>query len=90
LGQTRARRVVLIPTREYTGGKLMESYEAHRGTVVRVREGHWNGEFAGMRGTIQESWISVVHGAVDILLEDGSLRLFWLADLSVVDEDIAV
>ena len=68
----------------------MEWYEAQKGTAIRVREGHPNGEFAGMRGTIHESWVSVAHGAVDVLLEDGSLRLFWLADLSVVDDDIAV
>jgi hypothetical protein len=43
-----------------------------------------------MRGTMQKPWASCAHGAVDILLEDGSLRLFWLSDLSVVDEDIAI
>ena len=63
----------------------MESYEAHRGTVVRVREGHWKSQFAGMHGTIQKPWVSYAHGAVNVLLEDGSLRLFWLADLAMVD-----
>jgi len=68
----------------------MESYEARRGTVVRVREGHWKAEFAGMRGTIQERWGNSEHAAVDVLLEDGRSELFWLPDLAVVDEDIAV
>lgn len=68
----------------------VEAYEAHRGTVVRVRVDYRNDEVAGMRGTIRESWVSCAHGTVDVLLEDGSLRLFWIADLSVVDEDIAV
>ena len=68
----------------------MESYEAHRGTVVRVRGGHWKSQFASMSGTIQKPWVSYAHGAVNVLLEDGSLRLFWLSDLSVVAEDIAV
>jgi hypothetical protein len=63
----------------------LESYEAHRGTVVRVREGHWKSQFGGMRGTIQMPWVSYEHGAVNVLLEDGSLRLFWLSDLAVVD-----
>jgi hypothetical protein len=27
---------------------------------------------------------------VDVLLEDGRSELFWLPDLAVVDEDIAV
>jgi hypothetical protein len=70
--------------------KLLESYEAHKGTVVRVREGHWKSQFGDVRGTIRKPWASCAHGAVDVLLEDGSLRFFWLSDLSVVDEDIAV
>jgi hypothetical protein len=57
---------------------------------VRVRNGHWKSQFAGMRGTIQMPWVSYAHGAVSVLLEDGSLRLFWLPDLSVVSEDITV
>ena len=69
----------------------MQANEARRGTVVRVREGHWKSEFAGMSGTVPELWVNYVpDGAVEVLLEDGSLRLFWLSDLSMVDEDIAV
>ena len=69
----------------------MQAFEARRGTVVRVREGYWKNEFSGMRGTIQELWVSdAPAGAVEVLLEDGTLRLFWLSDLSVVDEDIAI
>jgi len=68
----------------------LQAYEARRGTVIRVRDGHLKSQFAGMRGTIQKRWASCAHGAVDVLLEDGSLRLFWLHDLSVVDEDIDV
>jgi hypothetical protein len=69
---------------------VLEAYVAHRDTMVRVREDYRNIEVADMRGTIQEPWVTCAHGAVDVLLEDGSLRLFWLADLSVVDEDITV
>ena len=68
----------------------MKWYEALRGTVVRVREGHWKNEFAGMSGTIQKRWGNSEHAAVDVLLEDGRLEVFWLPGLSVVDEDIAV
>ena len=68
----------------------MESSEAHKGTVVRVRDGDWKSQFAGMRGTIQKPWVSYAHGAVNVLLEDGSLRSFWLPDLAMVNEDIAV
>lgn len=68
----------------------MEWYEARRGTLVRVREGHWKGEFAGMLGTIQDCWGQSEYAAVDVLLEDRRSELFWLPDLEVADEAIAV
>ena len=68
----------------------MQANEARRGTVVRVREGHWKSQFAGMSGTVQNLWGNSGHAAVDVLLEDGRSELFWLPDLSVVDEDIAI
>ena len=68
----------------------MQANEAHRGTVVRVRDGHWKSDFAGMRGTVQNLWGNAEHAAVDVHLEDGRSELFWLPDLSVVDEDIAI
>lgn len=68
----------------------MQANEARRGTIVRVREGHWKSQFAGMCGTVQNCWGNSEHAAVDVLLEDGRSELFWLTDLSVVDEDIAV
>jgi hypothetical protein len=57
---------------------------------VRVREGHWKSQFAGMRSTVQGLWGQLEHVVVDVLLEDGRRELFWLPDLAVVDEDIAV
>jgi hypothetical protein len=69
---------------------LLQAYEARRGTVVQVRHGHWKDEFAGMRGTIQERWGNSEHAAVEVLLEDGSSELFWLADLCEVDGRITV
>jgi hypothetical protein len=68
----------------------LQADEARRGTVVRVREGHWKSQFAGMRGTVQGFWGQLEHVVVDVLLEDGRRELFWLPDLAVVDEDIAV
>jgi hypothetical protein len=68
----------------------VQANEARRGTVVRVREGHWKSQFAGMRGTVQHLWGNSEHAAVDVLLEDGRSELFWLTDLSVVDEGIAI
>ena len=68
----------------------VERYEARRGTVVRVREGHWKSQFAGMHGTIQKCSGNSEHAAVDVLLEDGRSELFWLSNLEAVDVDIAV
>ncbi len=61
-----------------------------RGAVVRVREGHWKTEFGGMLGTIQACWGNSEHAAVDLLMEDGRLELFWLPNLDAVEGDIAV
>jgi hypothetical protein len=69
---------------------LLQAYEARIGKAVQVRHGHWKDEFAGMCGTIQERWGTSEHAAVEVLLEDGSSELFWLADLSEVDERITV
>ena len=68
----------------------MQWYEARRGTVVRVREGHWKSDFAGMLGTVQKVWGQSEHAAVDVLLEDRRSELFWPPDLDVADEAIAV
>ena len=67
----------------------MQANEARRGTVVRVREGHWKRQFAGMKGTVKHLWGNSEHAAVDVLLEDGRSELFWFHDLSVVDEDMS-
>jgi hypothetical protein len=55
-----------------------------------VKEGHWKSQFAGMHGTVQNCWGNSEYAAVDVLLEDGRSELFWLTDLSVVDEYIAI
>lgn len=72
------------------GVGVMEAHEARKGTVVRVREGHWKTEFSGKLGTVRDRWGDSEHAAVDVLMEDGRLELFWLPNLDVVDEDIAV
>ena len=91
-GANEGNVVVLSPQEEYRRLKLLQAYEARRGTLVRVREGHWKNDFAGMRGTVQKLWGQSEHAAVDVLLEDGRSELFWLPDLAVVDGvgDIAV
>ena len=57
---------------------------------MRVRDGHWKADFAGMLGTVQHCWGQSEHAAVDVLLEDRRSELFWITDLDVADEAIAV
>jgi hypothetical protein len=68
----------------------MQAYEARRGTVVQVREGRWKSEHSGVLGTILWRSGQSKYALVQVLLEDGRLELFWLSDLAVVDEGIAV
>ena len=75
---------VLTPHGEYRRLRLLQAYDARRGTVVRVREGHWKSQFAGMRGTVQNLWGQSEYAAVDVLLEDGRSELFWLPDLAYI------
>ena len=63
----------------------MEAYDARRGPLVRVREGHWKTDFAGMLGTVQKCWGTSEHAAVDIPMEDERLELFWLPNLDAVE-----
>jgi len=48
--------------------RILEPYDARRGTLVRVREGHWKTEFPGMLGTVQKVWGQSEHAAVDVLM----------------------
>jgi hypothetical protein len=68
----------------------MQAGEARRGTVVRVRKGHWKSEFGGMHGTIQWRSGQSEHAMVEVLLEDGRLELFWVPNLEAIERDIAV
>lgn len=54
----------------------MQANEARRGTVVRVRKGHWKGHLARVIGTVQNCWGNPEHAAVGVLLEVGSSELF--------------
>ena len=58
--------------------------------MVRVRENHWKADFASMLGTVQKVWGQSEYAAVDVLMEDGRLELFWLPDLDAVEQDVAV
>jgi hypothetical protein len=43
-----------------------------------------------MLGTIQHCWGQSEHAAVEVPLEDRRSEFFWLPDLEVADEAIAV
>jgi hypothetical protein len=81
---------LLAPGGDYGEGCILEAYDARRGIVVRVREDHWKADFAGMLGTVQKVWGQSEYAAVDVLMEDGRLELFWLPNLDAVEEDVAV
>ena len=65
----------------------LEAHKARRRALVRVREGHWKTEFAGMLGTIEKCWGQSAYAAVDVRLEVGRSELFWLSSLDVMDEE---
>jgi hypothetical protein len=69
------------------GCEVVRSAKGNAGTG----EGrHWKAEFAGMLGTVQHCWGQSEHAAVDVLLEDRRSELFWLTDLKIADEAIAI
>jgi hypothetical protein len=67
----------------------LQANEARSGTVVLVKDGHRRWQFAGMRGTVRHLWGPSERAFADVLLENGRSELFWLDDLSLVDENIA-
>ena len=64
----------------------MEPQEALPGTAVRVRYVTRRTEFAGMRGTIEKSFGSTDHPALDVRLENGQCELFWFYQLDRAGE----
>jgi hypothetical protein len=64
----------------------MESHEARPGMRVRVKEGYRRSEYAGMPGTIKQSYGPSVYEALDVQLEDGRSQVFWLHELEMVEK----
>ena len=65
----------------------MKSEEAHVGKRVRVRVEHRKASLRSQEGTITRRWGNPGHAALDVLLDDGSLRLFWYYELKQADDD---
>jgi hypothetical protein len=58
------------------------SEEARVGKRVRVRQGaRRNRQGRSSAGTIEKRWGDPSYAALDVLLDDGSLRLFWHHEL---------
>lgn len=64
------------------------SEEVRTGKRVRVREGaRPRPTLPAPVGTIEKSWGDPSYPALDVLLDDGSLRLFWPHELEEVDAE---
>ena len=53
---------------------------------VKVGESHRSSELRGKVGTISARWGSPDYVALDVALEDGSMRLFWHHELEEIQE----
>jgi hypothetical protein len=65
----------------------MKSYEPRSGMKVRVNDGLWRSEFAGMLGIIEHRWGYPDYPALDVRLEDGRTMLFWFHELDEASEN---
>jgi hypothetical protein len=64
----------------------LRSEEAQIGKRVRVRKDHRKTNLRGQAGTIAKRWGNPGYPALDVLLDDGNLQLFWYHELEEVDE----
>jgi len=62
------------------------SEEALIGTRVRVRADHRSDQLRGERGTIQQRWGAPDYAALDVLLDNGLLQLFWFHELQAIED----
>ena len=67
-------------------GVLVRSEEARLGVKVRVRDSLLEAEPRGREGTITGRWGDPDYVALDVLLDDGTNRLFWHQELEETDE----
>ncbi|HEX2107687.1 MAG TPA: hypothetical protein VHF70_00220 [Rubrobacteraceae bacterium] len=65
----------------------MEAHDVRSGMTVRVREDSRRPELEGVLGTVQKSYGAPEYLAVDVLLDDGQLELFWFHQLDAISAD---
>jgi hypothetical protein len=63
----------------------LQSHEAQPGIRVRVKDGHRKPEYDGVLGTIKQRYGHPEYVALDVLLDDGRLELFWFHQLDAVE-----
>ena len=68
------------------GVSVMTSEEALIGMRVKVREDHRSAQLRGERGTIKHRWGAPDYVALDVLLDNGLLQLFWFHELQVIED----
>jgi hypothetical protein len=64
----------------------MLSEEARIGKRVRVRADHPSVPLRGLVGTIEKRWGNPDYVALDVVLDDGGLELFWHHELEEIAE----
>ena len=69
-----------------TGVNSLISHEAIPGVRVRVSQDDRRLELRGMVGTVETCLGHVDHVALDMVLDDGQLELFWYHQLEKADQ----
>lgn len=64
----------------------MISHEALPGVKVRVSQDDWRPELRGMVGTVETCFGHADYVALDVLLDNGQVELFWFHQLEKVGE----
>jgi hypothetical protein len=62
----------------------LRSEEAQIGKRVRVRKDHRKANLRGLEGTIAKRWGNQAYPALDVLLDEGYLQLFWYHELEEI------
>ena len=76
----------LARERKEKGRTDVLSDETRIGKRVRVRADHHTANWSGQKGTIAKSWGDPTYSALDVLLDDGRLELFWHYELEEIAE----
>jgi hypothetical protein len=79
-------KAILVPILRI-GERLMQAHEPQLGMSVQVNNRPWRSELRGLVGTVEHSWGAPEYPALDVLLEDGRMMLFWFHELDEASEN---